>query len=57
MTFYAGLRKGSLNLGIISSLQCINFGGMLSAGGALSPPTGAQAVSSRARQSPAKANR
>ena len=31
MSFYAGLRKGSLNLGIITSLQCINFGGMLSA--------------------------
>ena len=26
MSFYAGLRKGSLNLGIITSLQCINFG-------------------------------
>ena len=28
---YAGLQKGTLNLGIITSLQCINFGGMLSA--------------------------
>ncbi len=28
---YAGLRKGTLNLGIITSLQCINFGAMLSA--------------------------
>ena len=31
MAFYAGLRKGTLNLGIITSLQCIDFGGMLSA--------------------------
>ena len=30
MSFYAGLRKGSLNLGIITSLQCINFGGKYS---------------------------
>lgn len=28
---YAGLHKGTLNLGIITSLQCIDFGGMLSA--------------------------
>lgn len=28
---YAGLQKGTLNLGIITSLQCIDFGGMLSA--------------------------
>lgn len=28
---YAGLHKGALNLGIITSLQCIDFGGMLSA--------------------------
>lgn len=27
---YAGLEKGALNLGIITSLQCIDFGGMLS---------------------------
>lgn len=27
---FAGLRKGTLNLGIITSLQCINFGRMLS---------------------------
>lgn len=31
MALYAGVRKGSLNLGIITSLQCIDFGGMLSA--------------------------
>lgn len=31
MSLYAGLRKGTLNLGIITSLQCIDFGGMLSA--------------------------
>jgi len=31
MAAYAGLRKGVLNLGIITSLQCIDFGGMLSA--------------------------
>lgn len=31
MSYYAGLRKGALNLGIITSLQCIDFGGMLSA--------------------------
>lgn len=31
MSFYAGLHKGTLTLGIITSLQCINFGGMLSA--------------------------
>ena len=31
MAFYAGLHKGTLALGIITSLQCINFGGMLSA--------------------------
>ena len=31
MAFYAGLRKGTLGLGIITSLQCIDFGGMLSA--------------------------
>lgn len=27
---FAGLKKGSLTLGIITSLQCINFGGLLS---------------------------
>lgn len=31
MSVFAGLKKGSLTLGIITSLQCINFGGMLSA--------------------------
>ena len=31
MAFYAGLHKGTLTLGIITSLQCIDFGGMLSA--------------------------
>lgn len=31
MSLYAGVKKGSLNLGIITSLQCIDFGGMLSA--------------------------
>jgi DNA-binding transcriptional LysR family regulator len=31
MSFYAGLRRGTLDLGIITSLQCINFGGLLSA--------------------------
>ena len=31
MALYAGLRRGSLDLGIITSLQCIDFGGMLSA--------------------------
>lgn len=31
MADFAGVHKGTLNLGIITSLQCINFGGMLSA--------------------------
>ncbi|MBC8576367.1 LysR family transcriptional regulator [Yanshouia hominis] len=31
MSFYAGLKRGTLNLGIITSLQCIDFGGMLAA--------------------------
>lgn len=31
MALYAGLRRGTLNLGIITSLQCIDFGGLLSA--------------------------
>lgn len=31
MSLYAGLRRGTLDLGIITSLQCINFGGLLSA--------------------------
>jgi len=31
MALHAGLRRGTLNLGLITSLQCINFGGMLSA--------------------------
>lgn len=31
MALYAGVRKGTLNLGIITSLQCVNFGGLLSA--------------------------
>ena len=31
MSLYAGLRKGNLTLGIITSLQCIDFGDMLSA--------------------------
>lgn len=31
MSLYAGVRRGTLNLGIITSLQCINFGGLLSA--------------------------
>ena len=31
MASYAGLQKGALDLGIITSLQCINFGGLLSA--------------------------
>ncbi len=31
MFLYAGLRRGTLNLGIITSLQCIDFGGLLSA--------------------------
>lgn len=30
MSVYAGLHKGSLNLGIITSLQCIDFAGYLS---------------------------
>lgn len=30
MNRFAGLRKGKLNVGVITSLQCINFGGMLS---------------------------
>lgn len=30
MAFYAGLHKGSLTLGIITSLECIDFGEMLS---------------------------
>lgn len=31
MSLYAGLRRGALDLGIITSLQCIDFGGLLSA--------------------------
>lgn len=31
MSLYAGLQRGSLDLGIITSLQCIDFGGLLSA--------------------------
>ena len=31
MSLYAGVRRGTLNLGIITSLQCIDFGGLLSA--------------------------
>ena len=31
MANYAGLRKGTLNLGTITSLQCIDFGNLLSA--------------------------
>ena len=31
MGLYAGVQRGTLNLGIISSLQCIGFGSMLSA--------------------------
>lgn len=31
MAAFSGVRKGTLNLGIITSLQCINFGGLLSA--------------------------
>ena len=31
MSAYAGLHKGSLTLGLITSLQCIEFGSMLSA--------------------------
>lgn len=31
MSFHAGLRRGTLNLGIITSLQCIDFGGLLAA--------------------------
>ncbi len=31
MANYAGVKRGTLNLGIITSLQCINFGGLLSA--------------------------
>lgn len=31
MALYGGIRRGSLNMGIITSLQCINFGEMLSA--------------------------
>lgn len=30
MSLFAGLHRGSLNLGIITSLQCIDFGGLLS---------------------------
>ena len=31
MALHAGLHKGTLNLGVITSLQCIDFGGMLTA--------------------------
>lgn len=31
MSLYAGVRRGSINMGNITSLQCIDFGGMLSA--------------------------
>ena len=30
MSLFAGLHRGTLNLGIITSLQCIDFGGLLS---------------------------
>ena len=30
MSTFAGLRRGTLNLGVITSLQCIDFGGLLS---------------------------
>lgn len=30
MALYSGLHRGTLNLGIITSLQCIDFGGLLS---------------------------
>ncbi len=30
MSVFAGLRRGTLNLGVITSLQCIDFGGLLS---------------------------
>lgn len=30
MSLYAGLCRGTLNVGVITSLQCIDFGGMLS---------------------------
>lgn len=40
MSFYAGLRKGSLNLGIITSLQC-------STSAACSPPSAAVTPTSR----------
>ena len=30
MSMYAGLCRGTLNVGVITSLQCIDFGGMLS---------------------------
>ena len=31
MSLYAGLYRGTMNVGVITSLQCIDFGGMLSA--------------------------
>lgn len=31
MSLYAGLCRGTVNVGVITSLQCIDFGGMLSA--------------------------
>lgn len=31
MSFYAGLHRGTLNLGLITSLQCIGFGDLLAA--------------------------
>lgn len=31
MSLYTGLRRGTLKLGVITSLRCINFGGLLSA--------------------------
>lgn len=46
MSFYAGLRRGMLNLGIITSLQCIDFGGLLSAFCASYPEISANIVQS-----------
>lgn len=31
ISLYAGMHRGTLNLGVITSLQCIDFGGLLSA--------------------------
>jgi len=46
MALHAGLRRGTLNLGLITSLQCIDFGALLSAFCASYPEISANIVQS-----------